>query len=110
VRKTLACATVSSLMVLVSCARPVADAPGGRPGEPGNPDPVPGPKVFGLGFCAPLAIPLVVASNLSAGWKTALSGARASSNAHPFPGGREAPGFDSHAVKTGRDTNCLELS
>ena len=26
----------------------VADAPGGRPGEPGNPDPVPGPKVFGL--------------------------------------------------------------
>ncbi len=27
----------------------VADAPGGRPGQPGNPDPVPGPKVFGLG-------------------------------------------------------------
>ena len=27
----------------------VADAPGGRPGQPGNPDPVPGPNVFGLG-------------------------------------------------------------
>ena len=27
----------------------VADAPGGRPGEPGNPDPVAGPSVFGLG-------------------------------------------------------------
>ena len=27
----------------------VADAPGGVPGRPGNPEPVPGPKVFGLG-------------------------------------------------------------
>ena len=27
----------------------VADAPGGRPGTPGNPEPVPGEKVFGLG-------------------------------------------------------------
>ena len=27
----------------------IADAPGGRPGSPGNPEPVPGPKVFGLG-------------------------------------------------------------
>ena len=27
----------------------IADAPGGRPGGPGNPEPVPGPKVFGLG-------------------------------------------------------------
>jgi len=27
----------------------VADAPGGVPGRPGNPVPVPGPKVFGLG-------------------------------------------------------------
>lgn len=27
----------------------VADAPGGRPGQPGNPAPVAGPKVFGLG-------------------------------------------------------------
>jgi len=27
----------------------VADAPGGTPGFPGNPDPIPGPKVFGLG-------------------------------------------------------------
>ena len=27
----------------------VADAPGGRPGSPGNPEPVPGPAVFGLG-------------------------------------------------------------
>ena len=27
----------------------IADAPGGRPGEPGNPEPVPGPNVFGLG-------------------------------------------------------------
>lgn len=26
----------------------VADAPGGRPGDPGNPEPVPGPTVFGL--------------------------------------------------------------
>jgi hypothetical protein len=26
----------------------VADAPGGRPGEPGNPDPVSSPKVFGI--------------------------------------------------------------
>ncbi len=27
----------------------VADAPGGVPGRPGNPEPVPGPNVFGLG-------------------------------------------------------------
>ena len=27
----------------------VADAPGGVPGRPGNPEPVPGPKIFGLG-------------------------------------------------------------
>ena len=27
----------------------IADAPGGVPGQPGNPDPVPGEKVFGLG-------------------------------------------------------------
>ncbi len=27
----------------------IADAPGGRPGQPGNPEPVPGPNVFGLG-------------------------------------------------------------
>ena len=27
----------------------VGDAPGGRPGAPGNPEPVPGPNVFGLG-------------------------------------------------------------
>lgn len=27
----------------------IADAPGGRPGVPGNPEPIPGPKVFGLG-------------------------------------------------------------
>ena len=27
----------------------IAHAPGGRPGGPGNPEPVPGPKVFGLG-------------------------------------------------------------
>lgn len=27
----------------------VADAPGGVPGRPGNPEPIPGPKVFGLG-------------------------------------------------------------
>ena len=27
----------------------VADAPGGVPGSPGNPEPVPGPNVFGLG-------------------------------------------------------------
>lgn len=27
----------------------IADAPGGTPGFPGNPEPVPGPKVFGLG-------------------------------------------------------------
>lgn len=27
----------------------IADAPGGRPGSPGNPEPVPGPKTFGLG-------------------------------------------------------------
>lgn len=27
----------------------VADAPGGRPGTPGNPEPIPGPNVFGLG-------------------------------------------------------------
>ncbi|KPK57435.1 MAG: hypothetical protein AMS21_11445, partial [Gemmatimonas sp. SG8_38_2] len=27
----------------------IADAPGGRPGAPGNPEPVPGPNVFGLG-------------------------------------------------------------
>jgi hypothetical protein len=26
----------------------VADAPGGRPGDPGNPEPIPGPNVFGL--------------------------------------------------------------
>jgi hypothetical protein len=26
----------------------VADAPGGRPGEPGNPNPIPSPRVFGL--------------------------------------------------------------
>jgi hypothetical protein len=69
-----------------------------------------GVALFAFGFCAPLAIPLVVASNLPAGWKTVLSGARATRNAHPFPGGREAPGFDSPAAKTGRDTNCLELS
>jgi hypothetical protein len=69
-----------------------------------------GVAIFVVGFCAPATIPLVAASGLPAGWKTALSGARATSNAHPFPGGREAPGFDSHAVKTGRDTNCLELS
>jgi hypothetical protein len=36
-----------------------------------------GVALFALGFCAPLAIPLVVASNLPAGWKTALSGALA---------------------------------
>ena len=27
----------------------IADAPGGRPGAPGNPEPEPGPNVFGLG-------------------------------------------------------------
>lgn len=27
----------------------LADAPGGRPGDPGNPEPLPGPNVFGLG-------------------------------------------------------------
>ena len=36
-----------------------------------------GVAIFVLGFCAPLAIPLVVASNLPAAWKTVLSGALA---------------------------------
>jgi hypothetical protein len=36
-----------------------------------------GVTIFVLGFAAPLAIPLVVASGLSAAWKTALSGALA---------------------------------
>jgi len=36
-----------------------------------------GLAIFGVGFAAPLAIPLVVASNLPAGWKTVLSGALA---------------------------------
>ena len=36
-----------------------------------------GVAIFVLGFCAPLAIPLVVASSLPAGWKTAVSGALA---------------------------------
>lgn len=27
----------------------IADSPGGIPGSPGNPDPIPGPKTFGLG-------------------------------------------------------------
>jgi hypothetical protein len=36
-----------------------------------------GVTIFVLGFAAPLAIPLVVASNLSASWKTAISGALA---------------------------------
>jgi hypothetical protein len=33
-----------------------------------------GVAIFVLGFCAPLAIPLVAASSLAAGWKTAISG------------------------------------
>lgn len=36
-----------------------------------------GAVIFGLGFCAPLAIPLVTSSNLPTAWKTALSGALA---------------------------------
>ena len=36
-----------------------------------------GVAIFVLGFCAPLAIPLVLASSLPAGWKTAVSGALA---------------------------------
>jgi hypothetical protein len=38
----------------------IADAPGGRPGEPGNPNPVPGPNVFGL---SDLTDALVVSPN-----------------------------------------------
>lgn len=36
-----------------------------------------GVGIFGLGFLAPLAIPLVTASGLSAAWKTMISGALA---------------------------------
>jgi hypothetical protein len=36
-----------------------------------------GVAIFALGFCAPLAIPLVTASGLPPGWKTAISGALA---------------------------------
>lgn len=33
-----------------------------------------GVSIFGLGFCVPLLIPLVVASSLPSGWKATLSG------------------------------------
>jgi len=36
-----------------------------------------GVAIFALGFCAPLAIPLVTASGLSPGWKAVISGALA---------------------------------
>jgi hypothetical protein len=64
----------------------IADAPGGVPGQPGNPDPVPGKKVFGLGdlahasfitppssgkviwgYGAMLSIPIATDSNLGSG-------------------------------------------
>jgi hypothetical protein len=64
----------------------IADAPGGVPGQPGNPDPVPGDKVFGLGdlthasfftpptsgkviwgYGAMLSIPIATDSNLGSG-------------------------------------------
>jgi hypothetical protein len=64
----------------------IADSPGGVPGQPGNPDPVPGDKVFGLGdlthasfltppssgkitwgYGAMLSIPIASDSNLGSG-------------------------------------------
>jgi hypothetical protein len=64
----------------------LSDAPGGVPGQPGNPDPVPGKKVFGLGdlthasfftppssgkvvwgYGAMLSIPIATDSNLGSG-------------------------------------------